>query len=116
MSMMDFASALGGAPGGGPPPGGGADTGGPPPDDTSGGSDQYTTSTDALRGALDAMHAYIQLEPDAVDKATGGSILQAILKLQAKDQTDTQQGNLPALKRALLASGAGSPAGSAVGY
>jgi len=130
MSMMDFASALGGA-GGGAPPGappdlGGAppglDGGGPPPDlgagpdqaappgDTGQGGQTYSTSLEALQVAEDALHAFIQMDPDHGDRAIAAQCLQNVLKLQAANQDSSNSGDLSSLKRA-LGQGPGANAG-----
>jgi hypothetical protein len=103
--MMDFAGALGGAPPGGPP---GGPPGPPPgpPDDTQGGQEQYSDSLDALNAADDALHAFIQLDPDNADRAEASKALQIVLRLKATNQQDSQQGGLKSLQRA-LAGGAG---------
>lgn len=100
-SMADFAGALGGGAPPGPPPG-------PPPDGSAGGSEQYTNSLDALNAADDALHAFIQLDPDDADRAVAAQCLQQILKLKAANQQDTQQGGMKSLQRAL---GSGGPVG-----
>ena len=119
MSMMDFASALGGA--GGAPPGGlppgapdpsgglGAappDVGAPPPDagvppDTGQGGQQFSNSLEALDAAEEALHAFIQLDPDEADRAAGAQALQAVLKLKASNADSAQSGDLKSLRRAL---------------
>jgi hypothetical protein len=99
--MADFAGALGGGAPPGPPPG-------PPPDGSAGGSEQYTNSLDALNAADDALHAFIQLDPDDADRAVAAQCLQQILKLKAANQQDTQQGGMKSLQRAL---GSGGPVG-----
>jgi len=107
MSMMDFAGALGG----GAPPAGGA-----PPDvgDTTqdqGSDQQYSTSLDALDAAVDAVQAFIQLDHDAGDRAVASECLQNLLKLQASNQQDTQQGGMKSLTRAIAAGAGGGPGG-----
>ncbi len=121
MSMQDFAGALGGQ--GGPPLGPGAagpplDLGaaGPPPDggtspDQSTPGGQFSTSVEALAAADDALHAFIQLDPDDADRAQATQALQIVLKLKASNQQDTQQGGMKSLQRALAgAAPAGGPA------
>jgi hypothetical protein len=121
MSMMDFASALGGAGGGAPPgadPGGAPpDLGAPPPDqgappdDTGQGGEQtYSTSLEALQVAEDALHAFIQMDPDHGDRAIAAQCLQNVLKLQAANQDSSNSGDLSSLKRA-LGQGPGANAG-----
>jgi len=93
-SMMGLAQMLGQG-GGAPPPGQppnlgdpsglGGDTGG---ETATGG--EYSNSMEALDGAEEALHAYIQLEPDESDRATAAQCLQKILQLKAKDQSDMQ--------------------------
>jgi len=110
--MSGLAAALGGG-GGAPDPTGGM--GAPPPDtgqdmgasDTGDQGSQYATSLDALDGAEEALQSYVQLEPDAGDRAAGSKLLQGVLQLKAKDQQDKQQGNMAGLQRALQANGAG---------
>jgi hypothetical protein len=124
MSMADFASALQG--GGGPPPAapspdaGAApppDTGGPgglPPDlaaapppapvDTT--QSQYTTSLDALDGAEQALHTFIQMDPDENDRAEATKALQVVIKLKASNQDSANAGDLTSLQRALQGPGA----------
>lgn len=110
-SMADLTSALGGAL---PDAGGGA----APPDevdptaapDPSSGSPGYTNSMDALDGAEEALHAFIQLDPDEADRAAGAKLLQGVLQLKAGNQSANQSGDLKSLARAL---GAGpQPAGA----
>jgi hypothetical protein len=60
---------------------------------------------DALDAAEQALHAYVQLEPDEVDRAAGTSALHAVVKLKAKDQKDRQSGNMTSLARALQSGG-----------
>ena len=133
MSMMDFASALGGpgsAPPGGAPPPGPPDpgAGAAPPDDTSQGGEQFSNSLEALDAAEEALHAFIQLDPDEADRAQSAQCLQAVLKLKASNADSTQAGDLKSLKRALVggpqansgpigqAIGAGAGAGAGGGY
>jgi len=126
-SMADFAGALGGgAPPGLPPglgPGGppvdlGAGVGPPvdmgappppPPDQPEPGA-QYSTSLDALDGAEEALHAFIQLDPDEADRAMAAQCLQNVLKLKAGNQKAQQGGEMKGLARALQANG-GPPGG-----
>jgi hypothetical protein len=120
-SLMDLAGALGGAPPpGGPPPGLGAgppppglgpppdaglppDAGAPPPDQGGGG---YENSLDALDGAEEALHAFIQLDPDEEDRAAAGKALQVVLQLKATNQKSNQAGDLKSLARNLQTGGA----------
>lgn len=122
--MQDFAGALGpggppglGAPGPadlgapGPPP---TDLGAPPPDagtspdqGTPGG--QFADSLEALAAADDALHAFIQLDPDDADRAQATQALQIVLKLKASNQQDTQQGGMKSLQRALAGGAGGAP-------
>ena len=104
MGMQDLMAALGGA-GGGPPPG-------PPPDDTAQGGEQYETSLDALDGAEEALHAFIQLDHDEPDRALAGQALQIVLKLKAANQNSMQSGDMKGLTRALAGP---PPAGGPVG-
>ena len=106
MSMMNFAGALGGQ---GPPPDMGTV---PPPDggtspDTSTPGGQFSTSLEALDAADDALHAFVQLDPDDADRAEASKALQIVLKLKATNQQDTQAGGMKSLQRAL----AGAPVG-----
>jgi hypothetical protein len=106
MSMQDLAGAL---QGGGPDPygGGGGAPGAPPGEDEPAGQEtaeqnQYQTSLDALDGAEEALHAFIQLDPDDGDRAVAATCLQNILKLKAKNQQQTQgSGGMTSLARAL---------------
>ena len=102
-SMLDLAAALGGGPGGpppGPPPDGGA-----PPDDTAqgggGGGGDFASSLDALDAAEEALHAFIQLDPDQVDRAQATKALQIVVGLKADNQKSQQAGDLKSLSRAL---------------
>src|SRR5262245_8667381 len=101
MSMQDLAGALAPQGGGyGPDP---SDMygGGPPPDDTAQGGEQYQTSLDALDGAEEALHAFIQLDPDHADRAVAATCLQNILKLKAKNQQEQSGTGMTGLARAL---------------
>jgi hypothetical protein len=131
-SMMDFQNALagGGAPPdagmGPPPPDMGAppppDMGAPPPDlgaagppdlgaeappeqDAAGEGQQYGNSIEALDGAEEALHAFIQIDPDEADRAIAAKCLEQIIKLKAANQTSTQTGDLKSLQRALAGGG-----------
>lgn len=100
-SMGDLAAILGGAPGStAMPPGAAADV---PMDDsaTADDSTQYATSADALDGAEDALHAFIQLDPDPADRAQAGKALQIVLALQASAQQSNQNGDMSSFARAL---------------
>ena len=97
-SMADFAGALIG--GGGPPQA--------PPDDTQGGGEQFSNSLDALQAAEDALHAFIQLDPDNADKAVAAQCLQNILKLKAANEQSAQSGDMKSLQRALTGGGGGA--------
>ena len=123
-SMADFAAALGGGGPGGPPPGlgGGAGDPGapptpgtPPPDDTGAGGEQFTSSLDALDAAESALQAFIQLDPDAADRAVAAQCLQNILKLKATNQQSAQSGDLKSLQRALQGGGGGPAPAPAAG-
>ena len=112
-SMMDLSSALGGA-GAGPGAGPGGPPPGPPPgppaavDDTGGATatgETYSNSMEALDGAEEALHAFIQLDPDEADRATAAKALQVVLSLKASNQSSAQSGDLKSLSRALLANG-----------
>jgi hypothetical protein len=119
MSMMDFAGALGGAGGAGapaaaaPPDAAPPDAG--PADDSAGGSEQFSSSLDALNAAEDALHAFIQLDPDDGDRAIAAQCLQSVLKLKAANQQDASSGGMKSLKRALAGS-AGAGGGGSGGY
>lgn len=121
-SMMDFQSALAGG-GGAPPPdmGMGApppemgppDMGAPPelppegplPEEAAGEGGQYGNSIEALDAAEEALHAFIQIDPDEADRAVAAKCLQEIIKLKAANQTSTQSGDLKSLQRALAGGG-----------
>ena len=100
MSMMELQGALGGPPGGGPPsitiPGGPAEGGG-------GGGD----SMEFLDAAEEALHQFIQVDPDEVDRSEAAKALQIILKLKASNQQDVEAGGMKSLRKAL----AGGPPG-----
>ena len=100
MSMMDFQSALAGAP---PDTGGYEDTGGDTGD--TGNGSQYSNSLDALHAAEDALHAFIQLDPDEADRAEAAKCLQAVIKLKAANQQSAQSGDMKSLQRALAGGG-----------
>lgn len=123
-SMADFAGALGGGgpppglgpggppvdlgAGGGPPVDLGAAAGPPPPDQgTQVQGTQYQSSLDALDGAEEALHAFIQLDPDEADRAVAAQCLQNVLKLKAGNQKAQQSGDMKGLARALQGAGAG---------
>jgi hypothetical protein len=133
-TMPDLAAALGG---GAPPPGGGfppPDVGGPPglppdlaaggapaPDDGSAGAQpQFANSLDALDAAEEALHAFIQLDPDEADRAIAAQCLQNVIKLKAANQQSAQSGDMKSLARALQggpgAVGGPAGAGAAAGY
>lgn len=121
-SMADFASALQGG-GGGPPPDPNAGlppdpSGGLPPDsatpaDDTGvqGGDTYATSLDALDGAEQALHSFIQLDPDEGDRAEATKALGIVIKLKASNQDSSNAGDLTSLQRALQG-GPGATAGA----
>lgn len=121
--MQDLAAALGGQgapPDGAPPemgygPGPAAppdaavappDAGAAPPDQ----APDHPTSLDALDAAEQALHAFIQIDPDEADRAVAAQCLQSILKLKAKNQSDAQSGGMTSLARALQ--GGGGPPGA----
>jgi len=122
-SMADFASALqGGGPPPGPPPDMGAPPAGPgdadlgaPPDDTQDQGQEFSTSLEALDAAEDAIHAFIQLDPDEADRAEGTKALQIIIKLKASNQDSANAGDLSSLQRALQGGpgAVGGPVGAA---
>jgi hypothetical protein len=110
MSMMDLQGALGGPPDGGPPSiavagpdAGGAPPGGPPPGGGGG------TSIDLLDDAEEALKQFIEVDPDEVDRAKATKALQIVLDLKAANQTDTQQGGMKSLQRALSGGAGGGP-------
>jgi hypothetical protein len=112
MSMMDLQGALGGAPpGGGGPPGGGPPSisipGGPPGAEQGGPPEGEGTSIDYLDAAEEALNQFIQVDPDEVDRAKASKALQIVLDLKAANQTDTQQGGMKSLQRALAGAGGG---------
>ena len=110
---------------GAPPPDAGMlppDAGGPPPDlgaagppdlgaeappeqDAAGEGQQYGNSIEALDGAEEALHAFIQIDPDEADRAVAAKCLEQIIKLKAANQTSTQTGDLKSLQRALAGGG-----------
>jgi hypothetical protein len=123
--MQDLAAALGGqgappdmGPGPGPadvqapPPDVGAaappDLGAAPPEAPQG----PTSSLDALDAAEEALHAFIQIDPDEADRAVAAQCLQSILKLKAKNQSDAQSGGMTSLARALQGGGGGPQPGA----
>lgn len=98
-SMMDFAGALGGQPQDGGLMGAPQPEAEAPPEQGGGG---YETSLDALDGAEEALHAFIQLDPDEADRAAAATCLQNVLKLKAKNQAEQQSGGgMTTLARAL---------------
>lgn len=128
MSMMDFASALGGAGGGGAPPGlagaGGApppDLGAPPPDpgappdqgssdSQAEGGETYASSLEALQVAEHALQGFISMDPDHGDRAVAAQCLQNVIKLQSANQDSSNSGDLSSLLRTLQ-NGPGASAG-----
>src|SRR4029077_8355925 len=85
MSMADFGAALAGGapPPGGPPPdlGPPPDAGAPPPPDEAPpetGAGQFENSLEALDVAEEALHAFIQLDPDEADRAQAAQALQQV--------------------------------------
>lgn len=110
-SMADFASAIGG---------GDPSATAPPPDPTAtpdANTSQYATSLEALQGAEDALHSFIQLDPDAADRAQASKALALVVSLQANQQKSNQSGDMMSLARALGPGGAsaGPPSGGAGG-
>lgn len=106
-AMSGLLGALGG--GGAPPPDPSGGLGGGPsgsPDDTSTGGEQYNDPVEALDAADQALHAYIQMEPDDSDRAVAAQCLQQIIKLKAKDSMDLQK-----LHSALQGAPVGPPPG-----
>jgi hypothetical protein len=104
-SALDgLAAALGGPGGAAPPDDTGADTGG-------GGVETYQTSLDALDGAEEALHAFIQLDQDEPDRALAGQALQIVLKLKAANQQSMQSGDMKGLSRMLASGQGGGPVG-----
>ena len=107
-SMADLASALGG---GGAPPAP-PDPGTPVPADDTGTqdtSDTYTTSSDALDGAEEALHSFIQLDPDEKDRMQATKALQIVIGLKASNQDSAQSGDMSGLARALQQGPQGPP-------
>jgi hypothetical protein len=102
-SALDGLAAALGGPGGAAPP---DDTGG----DT-GGGETYQTSLDALDGAEEALHAFIQLDQDEPDRAAAGQALQIVLKLKAANQNSMQSGDMKGLSRMLANGQSGGPVG-----
>jgi len=111
MSSM-LAQALQGGGGGGPPdlggPGGpppqNLDAGPPPDQGAEGGGDVtslFQNSIEALDVAEAALHAFIQMDPDQIDRAGAGQALQQVLKLKAANQKSAQAGDAKSLSRAL---------------
>ena len=92
MSMMDFASALGG------PGGGGA---APPPEAAPEDEPSFETSLQALEVAEDALRAFIELDPDHSDRALAAKCLENVIKLQAANRDNAQQGGLMSMARAI---------------
>ena len=82
-SMLDALTGGGGPPPGGPPPGGPSpydlDQGppGPPDQGPPGQGGDYSDSMQALDVAEDALHAFIQMDPDEVDRAQARAILES---------------------------------------
>jgi hypothetical protein len=103
-SMADLASALGG---GGAPP----DPGTPVPADDTGTTDgeTYSTSLDALDGAEEALHSFIQLDPDEKDRMQATKALQIVIGLKASNQDSAASGDMSGLARALQQGGPPSP-------
>ena len=103
-SMADLAGALGGAGAAGPPPDQGADTGG---------GQQFDNSLVALDASDEALHAFIQLDPDDADRAEATKALQIVVRLKAANQQSAQSGDLKSLQRALASGGppGGGPGG-----
>lgn len=102
MAMDALASALGGgagagAPGAGAPP----DAGAPEPAPEGGGAGEFTNSLEALDAAEEALHAFIQLDPDEPDRAAAAQALQVVLKLKAGNQTSVASGDMKSLARSL---------------
>jgi hypothetical protein len=109
MSMMDFASALGG--GGGAPPGppGLAPEEAPPE-----GGEDFETSVEALNVAEEALQAFIRLDPDHADRVIAAQCLQNVIKLKASNQNSASQGSMSSMARA-LSGGPGANLGLAGG-
>jgi len=114
MSMMDFASALGG--GGGPPPGppGLAGPPGAPPEAPPEGGEDYETSVEALNVAEEALQAFIRLDPDHGDRVIAAQCLQNVIKLKASNQSNASEGGMASMARA-LSGGPGANLGLAGG-
>lgn len=105
--MDGLMAALGG--GGGPPTGAPPDVAGPggPPAQ----SQTYSSSLDALDGAEEALHAFIQLDTDEPDRALASQALQIVLKLKAANQQSAQAGDMKSLQRTLAGGGGAGPVG-----
>lgn len=100
-SLMDILGGPGGPPGGAPGPGG--PPGGAPADD---GTSQYSDSMQALDVAEHALHAFIKMDQDAMDRATATKALSIVVGLQGSHQADAQKGGSKSLMRAI---GGGPP-------
>ena len=72
----------------------------PEPDDTDEGPND-TPSMDALDAAEEALHAFIQLDPDHADRAEATKAMQIVIKLKGNQQASAQAGDLSSLQRAL---------------
>lgn len=96
-SMMDLAGALGG----GAPPAPAPEEETPPEE---GGS-----SIDYLDDAEEALQAFIQVDPDEVDRAKASQALKIVLDLKAANQQSAEAGDMKSLRRALGGAPAGPP-------
>lgn len=68
------------------PAGGQGDT----PTDTSGGGSAEDQPLELLARMISDAKRYIDVEPDAEDRATMGTVLRTLLQYQAKDQRDRE--------------------------
>lgn len=100
--MSGLAGALGGGGGGYGPP-----DAGPPPDAGGDQAPAYSNSLDALDGAEEALHAFIQLDHDEPDRAVAAECLRNVLKLKASNQQSMQSGDMKGLQRVLSSGGPG---------
>jgi hypothetical protein len=98
--MMGLAEALGGPPGGGPP-----EIDVQPPDEEAPEDEGTGSSLDFLDAAEEALHEFIRVDPDEVDRAEASKALQIVLKLKAANQTDAEKGGMKGLRRALAGGG-----------
>jgi len=72
----------------------------------------FDNSLDALDVAEEALHAFIRLDPDEVDRAQAGQLLAGVLKLKAANQKSVQSGDMKSLSRALSGAASIAPQGA----